>query len=115
MSVQRACAPCSELPVHWGYSSATSLNAAAVQALDYTRNQGDRFGEFEFTAEAAGRYLWVAIPQQYGAVPTFVVHPLNVSMVESTADLTVDGESITYSLYRTPSMQYGDGITLESN
>lgn len=116
MTVSRTCRhPGPELPLYWGFSALTTLNAAQVQALTYTRTADDKLGDYEFTEAGASRYMWVAIPDSFGEVITFKTNNLNLSMVTSSVTLTIAGESVLYDLYRSPELQNGSGIVLEAN
>lgn len=108
--------PCTELPIYWGPSASSSLNAAAVQALANSRDQTTKLGTFECGVVSAGNYAWFALPQSFGQVASFVFGdgPLNVVYNESEITLTVDGSSVDYYLYRSPDTTVGE-VTLRIN
>lgn len=113
--------PCSLLPIYWGSSASASLSAAQVQALGNTSEQTTKLGTYDFGDSDTDRYLWLASPQSFGRVNSFLFGPtpddigsLNLVPIESEITLTVDGEPALYYLYRSPDLVIGEAA-LEIN
>ena len=109
------CTPCSPndpLPLYWGRSALTSLTDVQVQALTDTRDQTERFGAFEFPS-ADQEYLYLALPQSFGQVDTFLFNGLRLSCIETEVDMTIAAVVVPYYVYRSPELTSAEDAVLE--
>lgn len=110
-----SCDPCvavTPLPLYWGVSMSSSLTALEVQALTETRTDDTKVGSYQFP-DAAGGYLYIALPQSFGEVDMFLLDDLNVGFIESEVTLTIGLDSIDYYLYRSPLTTFAEDVLLE--
>lgn len=101
------CTDGTDYPVFWGRSADDSLNAAQMLALTNTATKDEAAGDYEFEA-LSDSYLYVALPQSFGEVDTFVLEHMHVAFDVEEITLTVDVEgvptNVDYYLYRSPEL-----------
>ncbi len=98
---------------HWGVSTASELDDAAVLALAGSELSTSRLQTRAFDA-TGGRFLWFAWPADFGAPEFWVGGLLTTAWVEVVRPLVnALGYTRSYRLYRSEIMQTGSAITVE--
>lgn len=102
------------LPIYWGLSALATLTGAQVVALQYQRLSSTHLGTYEFTDEAASRYLYVAMPAAFEFVDSFTTEGyLDLVPISSLVDVPSGNTQVSYRVYRSLHLQNATGITLE--
>lgn len=112
--------------VYWGVlSQSTLLNSSQIISLSSTATGGSKLAADRsdvFSMNGDGKYIWIAMPQSFGKAieedysnSKFIVGGLSNSAWEifTTTFTNQYGHIEPYYLYRTSTIQFGTGISIE--
>jgi len=87
------------LPVYWGYSSSSSPNAAAVVALEGSKQYFPYVGSYLLPGLPANRYAVIAVPDISGVGTAVFEGGVFGGFNKTQVNLTISGALIGYSVF----------------